>query len=197
MKNKIITFWAIFILIIVSVGIIVKKPTKLGLDLVGGSRIMLEAQTTETIKKITPDMMDSLLFAIENRINALGVSETTVQKVGDKRLLIEIPNISDPAEAKKFIGEVAELEFKKPIGVDKLNNIIWVSTGLSGKDLKKSIVENSASGEWSVGSKNNWENHRCSHSFFVEEVSKRLSNLISNFIPIMVATHINSCDCIV
>ncbi|MBR2387010.1 protein translocase subunit SecD [bacterium] len=157
MKNKIITFWAIFILIIVSVGIIVKKPTKLGLDLVGGSRIMLEAQTTETIKKITPDMMDSLLFAIENRINALGVSETTVQKVGDKRLLIEIPNISDPAEAKKFIGEVAELEFKKPIGVDKQNNIIWVSTGLSGKDLKKSIVENSASGEWSVGLEFNTE----------------------------------------
>ncbi len=118
---------------------------------------MLEAQTTENIKKITPDMMDSLLFAIENRINALGVSETTVQKVGDKRLLIEIPNISDPAEAKKFIGEVAELEFKKPIGVDKQNNIIWVSTGLSGNDLKKSIVENTASGEWSVGLEFNTE----------------------------------------
>ncbi len=150
MKNKIILFWVIFALILSSIAIIVKKPTKLGLDLVGGSRITIEAQTTETIKQITPDMLDSLRFAIENRVNALGVAETIVQKIGDKRLIIEIPAISDPKQAKEFIGEVAELEFKKPAGLDSKGDIKWASTGLTGKDLKKSIVGNTQTGEWAV-----------------------------------------------
>ena len=66
MKNKILLFWLIVGLVIFSVAMIIIKPTKLGLDLVGGSRLVLEAQTTPTIAKITPEMMDSLQFAIEN-----------------------------------------------------------------------------------------------------------------------------------
>lgn len=89
-------------------------PTKLGLDLVGGSRLVLEAQTTDTLKEITPEVMSRLHFAIEQRVNKLGVSETTVQQVGDKRLLIEIPAVTDLKEAKAFLGETAQLEFKKP-----------------------------------------------------------------------------------
>ena len=82
MKNKLILFWAIILIVITSIVIIATKPTKLGLDLVGGSRLVLEAQTTDTIKEITPDMMSSLHFAIENRVNKLGVSETIVQRSG-------------------------------------------------------------------------------------------------------------------
>ena len=119
MKNKIILFWAIIAIVIVSVVTIYKKPASLGLDLVGGSRLMLEAQTSEAVKKITPEVMDSLQYAIENRVNAMGVGETVVQKVGENRLLIEIPNISDTEKAKTFLGETAELEFKEPVGLTK------------------------------------------------------------------------------
>lgn len=150
MKNKIILFWAIIAIVIASIFVILKKPTSLGLDLVGGSRLMLEAQTSEAVTKITPEVMDSLQYAIENRVNAMGVGETVVQKVGENRLLIEIPNISDTNEAKKFLGETAELEFKEPNGTDKDGNQIWKSTGLTGKDLRKSSVSTSQSGEWIV-----------------------------------------------
>ena len=71
MKNKLIMFWAIVVIVIASIITICVKPTKLGLDLVGGSRLVLEAQTTDTIAQITPDMMASLQFAIENRVNKL------------------------------------------------------------------------------------------------------------------------------
>ena len=135
MKNKIIMFWAIVILTIISIVIIKVKPIPLGLDLVGGSRIVLEAQTTETISKITQEMMDGLKSALENRVNALGVSETMVQQMGDKRLLIEIPNVSDPKLAREFLGETAELEFKKPVINDNGEVISWESSGLSGEDL--------------------------------------------------------------
>ncbi|MDD3436938.1 MAG: protein translocase subunit SecD [Candidatus Gastranaerophilales bacterium] len=149
MKNKKIMFWIIFAIVIVCTVVIFVKPTKLGLDLVGGSRLVLEAQTTPTVAKITPDMMDSLRFAIENRVNKLGVAETVVQQTGDKRLLIEIPNISDLSKAKEFLGETAELDFKKE-GSMINGEQTWISTGLSGKDLSKAILNTSQNGQWVV-----------------------------------------------
>ncbi len=150
MKNKIILFWTIVILSVISVAIICTRPASLGLDLVGGSRIVLEAQTTETIPTITQDMMDGLKSAIENRVNALGVSETSVQQMGDKRLLIEIPNISDPKLAREFLGETAELEFKKPVLNDQGNIVDWISSGLTGDDLNKAEVQPNGR-NWAVG----------------------------------------------
>lgn len=149
MKNKKLMFWMIVALVIIAVVVIIKKPTKLGLDLVGGSRIVLEAQTTDTIAKITPDMMSSLQFAIENRVNALGVAETVVQQTGEKRLLVEIPNVSDPAKAKEFLGETAELEFKKPLD-GKYGATGWVPSGLTGKDVKKALISTNPGGQWVV-----------------------------------------------
>ena len=145
MKNKLILFWIIIAITIASIAVIIKKPTSLGLDLVGGSRLMLEAQTSDVIKEITPDVMDSLQYAIEKRVNAMGVGETIVQRVGQKRLLVEIPSITDTAKAKEFIGQTAQLEFKRPKGNG------WESTGLTGNDLRKSLVgSNPTSGEWIV-----------------------------------------------
>ncbi len=150
MKNKIIMFWAIVILTIISIVIIRVKPIPLGLDLVGGSRIVLEAQTTDTIAKITQDMMDGLKAALENRVNALGVSETMVQQMGEKRLLIEIPNISDPKLAREFLGETAQLEFKKPI-LDETNNVRgYEPSGLSGDDLNKAEIGTDPAGRWLI-----------------------------------------------
>jgi len=149
MKNKLILFWAIVLIVIVSIVTICTKPTKLGLDLVGGSRLVLEAQTTDTISHITPDMMSSLQFAIENRVNKLGVSETVVQRSGDKRLVVEIPDVSDLNQAKAYLGETAELDFRKPVMKDGIQE--WVATGLTGKDLNSAnLSTNSQNGQWVV-----------------------------------------------
>ena len=104
---------------------------------------MLEAQTTDTIKEITPDMMTSLHFAIENRVNKLGVSETVVQRSGEKRLVVEIPDVSDLNQAKAYLGETAELEFKAPVRDINGEIIGWESTGLTGQDLKRATVGSS------------------------------------------------------
>lgn len=150
MKNKLILFWAIMAVFIASIYIYFKIPITKGLDLAGGSRLVLEAQTSPTTPNITPEIMDSLQYAIENRINALGVAETSVQKIGTKRLLIEIPAITDTAKAKEFIGQTAQLEFKRPITA-KDGSTTWQSTGLTGKDVRKSLVGSApATGEWTV-----------------------------------------------
>ena len=150
MKNKLILFWIIMAITIASIFVDYKKPASLGLDLVGGSRLMLEAQTSSSVPKITPEIMDSLQYAIENRVNAMGVGETIVQRIGTKRLLIEIPNITDTAKAKEFIGQTAQLEFKRPKMLPD-GTMDWESTGLTGKDLRKSLVGSApTTGEWMV-----------------------------------------------
>ena len=150
MKKENLIFLFILGLVVASILVIINYPTKFGLDLIGGSKLVLQAQPTADVPKITPDVMDSLLYSIENRVNALGVSETVVQKIGTDRLLIEIPNISDPQKAKDYLGKTANLEFKKQIkGFN--GEETWVSTGVSGKDLKTSYLGTDQTGkEWHI-----------------------------------------------
>ena len=147
MKNKLILFWVIVALVITATVVIFTKPTKLGLDLVGGSRLVLEANPTNA--QVTPDMMSSLQFAIENRVNKLGVAETVVQRSGDKRLIVEIPDVSDLEQAKAYLGETAELDFRKPVMKDGMPE--WEATDLTGKDLTRAnLSTNSQNGQWVV-----------------------------------------------
>ena len=169
MKNKIILFWAIVLIVIVSIVTICVKPTKLGLDLVGGSRLVLEAETTKNIATITPDVMNRLQFAIENRVNKLGVAETVVQQVGDKRLLIEIPNVTDLKEAKAFLGETAQLVFKKE-AIGPNGEQIWEDVGLTGQDLSKSTLSTDQTGQWVVSLE------------FNAEGSKKFAELTKNLV---------------
>ena len=148
MKNKLILFWIIVAIVIASIITIAVKPAKLGLDLVGGSRLVLEAQPANNAV-VTQDMMSSLQFAIENRVNKLGVAETVVQRSGDKRLVVEIPDVSDLEQAKAYLGETAELDFRKPVIKDGTE--VWEATGLTGKDLTRAnLSTNSQNGQWVV-----------------------------------------------
>jgi preprotein translocase subunit SecD len=56
--------------------------------------------------------MDQALETIRNRIDQLGVRETTVAKEGDNDILVQLPGIQDPERAKELIGKTAVLEFK-------------------------------------------------------------------------------------
>ena len=64
--------------------------------------------------------MDQALETIRNRIDQLGVRETTVQKEGDSDILVQLPGIQDPERAKELIGKTAVLEFKF---LDDKNNL--------------------------------------------------------------------------
>ncbi|HSA07162.1 MAG TPA: protein translocase subunit SecD [Candidatus Gastranaerophilales bacterium] len=150
MKKENMLFLFILALLAASSLAIIMKPTKLGLDLIGGSRLVLEAQTTPEVPEITQEVMSSLQYSIENRVNSMGVAETVVQTIGKDRLLIEIPNINDPQKAKEFLGKTANLEFKKEKEGFKKGEMLWVSTGVSGKDLKRAYVGSGTGGNWLV-----------------------------------------------
>ena len=111
MKNiNQLKFLAILAIAAVSIFVIIKMPLTLGLDLQGGTRLVLEAYETPSAK-VTDDSVAGVVAVIRNRIDALGVTEPTIQRKGRSQVIVELPGIKDPDRAIKVIGDTAQLEF--------------------------------------------------------------------------------------
>ncbi|MBK8420170.1 protein translocase subunit SecD [Candidatus Villigracilis saccharophilus] len=83
---------------------------KLGLDLRGGLQALLEADVpAETV--ITTEELTNAKNILQNRANALGVSEITMQTAGDRRIVAEFPGITNPEEVVATLKQTALLEF--------------------------------------------------------------------------------------
>ncbi|SDU23718.1 protein translocase subunit SecD [Halopseudomonas salegens] len=52
------------------------------------------------------------LTTVRNRVNELGVAEPLVQRQGANRIVVELPGVQDTAEAKRILGQTANLEFR-------------------------------------------------------------------------------------
>jgi preprotein translocase subunit SecD len=72
------------------------------------------------IALIKKSSTDQALETIRNRIDLFGVNEPDIRRQGEKRILIQLPGISDTQRAKELIGKTALLEFKL---VDDTNDI--------------------------------------------------------------------------
>ena len=59
------------------------------------------------------------ITALENRVNALGVAETVVQRQGQNRIAVQVPGVQDASEVVRLLGKVATLEFRL---VDPVNS---------------------------------------------------------------------------
>ncbi len=106
--------WLIIILLILggSVWLVTNPeyPIKRGLDLQGGLQVLLEADVPAE-QNITREQMDTARQIIDQRVNALGVTEPLVQVEGERRILIELPGIENTEDAIALIQETALLEF--------------------------------------------------------------------------------------
>lgn len=86
----------------------------LGLDLQGGVQLIYEAVE----EGVTASQMEGVQEKIERRTNAFGVTEPSIQLLGENRVLIQLPGVEDVEEAKRLIGSTGKLEFKERICSD-------------------------------------------------------------------------------
>jgi preprotein translocase subunit SecD len=89
-----------------------RVPLKLGLDLQGGMHLALELDQTKQVSADPARDLDLALTVLRKRIDEFGVSEPVIQKVGDERIVVELPGIDDPARAKSIVQRSAFLEFR-------------------------------------------------------------------------------------
>ncbi|MGW4033487.1 protein translocase subunit SecD [Streptomyces sp. NPDC004838] len=107
------TFWrALAALAVVGVSLFVALTTapRLGLDLRGGTRIVLETKDSPTVKADAA-ATDRALEVLRQRVDALGVSEPSLARSGERRIVVELPGVQDPREAAEVIGRTAQLTF--------------------------------------------------------------------------------------
>jgi preprotein translocase subunit SecD len=129
-----------------------KFPLKLGLDLQGGTQLVLETQMNNINSGDRDSALESAREVIERRVNLFGVSEAVVQssKIGEqRRILVELPGIKDASAAANLVGQTAQLEFRElpasasadATGTAELLALYQsVPTGLTGKDLTRAQV---------------------------------------------------------
>ncbi len=83
---------------------------KYGLDINGGVYVVMEAQTD--LKGSDLDrIMEETKSVLENRVNAMGIAESSVTVEGSDRLRIELPGVENASEAIAQIGKTAKLNF--------------------------------------------------------------------------------------
>ena len=105
------------------------KPFKYGLDIQGGTELVYEADTSKIAAADLRQTMEALRDVIERRVNLFGVSEPVVQTEQanslsgkpSQRLIVELPGVTDIAQAVSLIGQTPLLEFKiaRPDGPEK------------------------------------------------------------------------------
>lgn len=141
---------------------------KLGLDLRGGLQALLEADVPADSVVATEDMQNAKNI-LQNRANALGVSEVVMQTAGDRRIVAEFPGITNPEEVVSALKQTALLEFvdmgttpvpegttiQTDFGVENAatlteNGEPIYHTVMTGTGLKTAAVGRSAAGEYLI-----------------------------------------------
>lgn len=113
---------------------------KQGLDLQGGTHVVLQAVDTPELK-VDDDAVNRSVKIIERRVNELGLTEPVIQRQGKDRIIVELPGVKDPEKAIAMLGRTAMLQFK-----DMNGKVV-----LTGKDLKDARAQVSQGNQAVVG----------------------------------------------
>src|SRR5258708_2767914 len=87
------------------------RPFHLGLDLLGGTHLVYQADLSKVAGSAT-DAMQGVRDVVERRVNLFGVSEPVVQISGKDRLIVDLAGVTDVNQAIQLIGQTPFLEFK-------------------------------------------------------------------------------------
>src|SRR5882672_4036745 len=112
---------------------ILKKILNLGLDLRGGTHLVMELDRAKLPPETkTIDALDRAIEIIRNRVDQFGVAEPLIARQGDRWIVVQLPGIKDSGRAKELIGKTALLEFRL---VDDSGILSSVSKALLDKKM--------------------------------------------------------------
>ncbi|NLU74177.1 protein translocase subunit SecD [Streptomyces sp. HNM0575] len=107
--NRVRAVIALAVMALAAVLAVTKQP-RLGIDLRGGTQIVLEARDSATTQA-TPSTTDDTMEVLRQRVDALGVAEPNLVRSGDDRIIVELPGLQDPRQATEVLGRTAQLTF--------------------------------------------------------------------------------------
>jgi len=78
----------------------------------GGEALATEDKIIEKLKENAKESIDQALQVIRQRVDKYGISEPTIQKIGQRRILLELPGVTNETEMRQLLQTTARLEFK-------------------------------------------------------------------------------------
>jgi SecD/SecF fusion protein len=85
-------------------------PPDFTVDLSGAvTRLSL---TASGLDRAASDAADASLEVIRHRVDQVGVSEPVISRVGDDRILIQMPGVENPAQLRALLGSTAKMSFQ-------------------------------------------------------------------------------------
>lgn len=128
-----IRFGSVIVALFASIGLLYpflpfQEVIKLGLDLQGGVRLVIEAQVIdpETGQPVPlresqmepsrqEDAVNQLVTIFSERVDQYGMVNAEIRPLGRDRVEVRVPKVQNPEEARKLLGSTALLEFRKVI----------------------------------------------------------------------------------
>ncbi|MEB2299969.1 protein translocase subunit SecDF [Lysinibacillus xylanilyticus] len=129
LKSRIVAFVLLMVIFVATIGTTVGgvlKDIKLGLDLQGGFEVLYEVKELHKGEEITPGVLTATATALGERVNAIGVSEPSIQVEDKNRIRVQLAGVEDQESARELLSTSANLTFR-----DVDDNLL-----LDGNDLK-------------------------------------------------------------
>jgi preprotein translocase subunit SecD len=177
---------AILVVVPLDRGVLGGKGVHLGLDLKGGTHLVYRADFSSIEPGTEAEALSGAIAVIEKRVDALGVSEPVIQKLGEDRIVVELAGISEIEKAKNLIGQTALLEFGELIEegeearwVDELGEWKSVTAVVDGEEVELSsryFKENTYVSQDNLGKVVLVFEWNETGSKMFEEITKRLLN---------------------
>lgn len=107
------TKWRLFLSIVTlaaAIYFVSTEPIQQGLDLKGGTQVVLDLKPRPG-QQVNADLANRTLEVLRRRVDSLGVTEPSLEIAGERRIIVELPGVSDPEEAVRVIGSTAQLSF--------------------------------------------------------------------------------------
>ena len=115
-RTPVVRAVAALAVIAISLFVALTMSPRLGLDLRGGTQIVLETKDSPTLKA-DAEATDRTLEVLRRRADALGVADAPLARSGERRIIVELPGVQDPTKAAEVIGKTAQLTFHPVVAV--------------------------------------------------------------------------------
>jgi len=130
-------FAAFILSVLITLGVVagtslqLAQGIKLGLDLKGGFEILYVASPLEGGSEVTQEALRETARSLEQRVNAIGVSEPEITPEGADRIRVKIAGVQNEAEVREILNKPAELTFRGPDGTKEMIGSDFVQGGAS------------------------------------------------------------------
>ncbi|MDQ2675705.1 MAG: protein translocase subunit SecD, partial [Actinomycetota bacterium] len=110
-RRSLIVLGLVVVLVLASIYAVAKEPTRQGIDLAGGTELVYEARATGANTTINVEDVDRSVDLIRERVDALGVAEPEISRIGAQQISVSLPEVQNAQDAIDQVGQTSQLSF--------------------------------------------------------------------------------------